>query len=93
MRSGARSTWPPEASGEVGAPSRLPTADGRRQTAESGGEGAAVMDADGEVDIVERALAILDEEWRAWMARRPDLASGREVVPPPAEPRVGGDDK
>lgn len=51
------------------------------------------MDADGEVDIVERALAILDEEWRAWMARRPDLASGREVVPPPDEPRVGGDDK
>jgi hypothetical protein len=39
-------------------------------------EGTA--DSDRDVDIVDRALAILDEEWRAWLIRQRDLAEQAE---------------
>lgn len=49
-----------------------------------------MTDDSGDIDVVERALAILEEECRSWTARRPIPASG-EVEPPPA--RQQGEDR
>jgi hypothetical protein len=50
-----------------------------------------VTDPGFDLDIVERALAILDEEWRAWVAQQGGRVSPDGVSPAPGEPeRHGG---
>jgi len=52
---------------------------------------AGAADQCGEIDIVERALAIVDEESRAWAARREGVPSPAEAAHRSDEPP--GDDK
>jgi hypothetical protein len=52
---------------------------------------AGAADHKGETDIVERALAIVDEESRAWALRRRGLLSPAETAPPSDE--QPGDDR